>query len=209
MKKYALFILVGFFVVALMTAQAQTTGEKFRLDLTAGPALPTGDFADGYGIGFHVGATFNLPLKGGFVIFGEGRYQSFALDISEWGSYPGNVTSSGGTYGAFSLVAGGKYFFPMQSKIKIYGLAGLGLFMQSVGDLTVHYTISTAWYTASVTETWSFDSQTDIGVLFGLGMNYPMSPKLSLVGELRLVVIFTEGDSTMFIPLLVGVVIHL
>lgn len=208
MKKAAIVIFIGIFVISASTVFTQTTGPKISINLTGGPALPSGELNDGWSLGFHGGVTLDLSLKGGFTLFADGHYNSFMFDIDDWG-LPANATFSGGTFGVFSLTAGGKYFFPMQSNIKVYGMAGLGLFMQSISDVTVRYRIITSWYTADVTSTWSTDSATDFGVLFGFGMHYPMSPKLSLVGEFRMVVIFTEEESTVFIPLVIGVVLYL
>ncbi len=208
MKKAAIVMFIGIFVISASTVFTQTTGPKISINLTGGPALPSGELADGWGLGFHGGVTLDLSLKGGFTLFADGRYNIFMLNIDDWG-HPANATFSGGTFGIFSLAGGGKYFFPLQSKMKIYGMAGLGLFIQSISDLTVRYRITTPYYTADVTVTRGWDTQTNLGVLFGFGMHYPMSPKLSLVGEFRMVVIFTEDESTVFLPLVIGIVLYL
>ena len=49
-------------VFAASTAQAQAAAES-RFGVKAGIALPMGDFADGAGLGFHVGGHVGIPLK--------------------------------------------------------------------------------------------------------------------------------------------------
>jgi opacity protein-like surface antigen len=187
---------------------AQDTS-KFNLAVGTGIALPIGEFADVYNLGFHIGGTFDVKVAKNILLFGDLRYSSFSAGTEGWG-FPSNATIKGGTFMPFSIFAGAKYIFlPPPSKINVYGCAGIGLCMLSTSDLTAHYIIHTTWYTADVTSTTQFKSETDFALLFGGGAVYQLSPKLGLFGEIRYVSIFSEGESTQFIPIILGVLIRL
>jgi opacity protein-like surface antigen len=181
---------------------------KFSLAPGAGIALPVGGFGDAYNMGLHVGAGVDVNLAKNFYLFGDLRYLFFSPDIAGW-DFPSSAKISGGQSGIFSIFTGGKYLAPMSGKLKIYGLAGLGLCFLSTSDLTADYTIVTPWSTTTVHATFMFDSETAFGLLFGGGLVYELKPSLGLFAEIRFVNIFTESESTQILPLVVGAVIRL
>lgn len=209
MKKRSWAVFLPVFLLAISSVGWAQENSKFSLAPGAGVSLPLGNFADAYNLGFNLGATLNVNLAGNFYLFGDLRYSFFSPDTKGWG-YPANATISGGQESIFSIFAGGKYLFPMQGKVKVYGLAGLGLCMVSTSDLTADYTIVTSWYKATVHEEISFNnSAADFGLLFGGGLVYKLKPHLDLFGEIRFVNIFTEGESTQMMPIIIGVLIRL
>lgn len=94
----------------------------------------------------------------------------------------------GGNCSVFSVFSGAKFIQPTQSKLNLYGLAGLGLCFQSTSDFTVRgagpgYSYTTTTYN-------QFRSGTKFGILAGGGIEYELSKKLALFLEPRFINIF-------------------
>ena len=193
-------IALAVFMATALSAWAQPAQSKVSLQLGGGSNMPTGDLRHGWGVGLGVGATINFNLAGGFTLFGDIRHSSFPIDARDWG-LPDDASIDGGTLAITSFFAGAKYVFDLSGALSLYGLAGGGMGIISASDLTATFDHSS--------EHISFESSTKPGFAFGGGLVFHINPKVGVFGEIRLVTIFTEGSSTTFAPVFLGVIVRI
>jgi hypothetical protein len=58
-------------------------------------------------------------------------------------------------------------------------------------------------YNQSITDS-DFDSETDVGINVGAGLNFPLTGMRGVFIEARYHSIFTEGSNTTFLPITLG-----
>lgn len=156
-------------------------------------------FNESYKTGPNLTAGIGLPL----FPFTEGiaavRYDRFALDGEAYSEELGmpNISVDGGTLSVFSGSFNVKISPPMLA-VSPYFIGGLGVYRMTAGDLTV-----------SGAGTLEFESETNLGANFGVGLTFDLVPLIGLFVEPQYVIIFEEGDDTTYYPIRAGLVIGL
>ena len=177
--------LVAFaFVAAATTSVAQA---QVGFNVGGGVSLPLGDFGDQADLGFHglVGVTFqpeNLPVG----IRVDGMYHMWGGNEDTFGDLDVNARAIAGTANAV-------YTFQTSemSTFHPYLIGGIGLY-------------NTALTGDDVPDAFD-DSTTDFGVNAGAGFNFAAGESINLFVEGRFHTVFTEEESTNFVPITVGV----
>jgi hypothetical protein len=183
-------ILLAVLVLAMMVGGANAAS---KLSLSVGPdvLIPMGTFGDGYSIGF-----------GGSV---RGQYD--VSPMASVGVTIGYFTWSGKDVNGFTLPnfkglpfrVFGKYYFMPTGGTRVYGIAELGLFFGSVGDVT--QTVP-----GFGTITVSGGSSTDFNYAPGVGVELPLgSGSTKLDVSIRYDGIATSGSSSGSLGARVGI----
>ena len=163
--------------LATIPATAQAQG-GFKFGVMGGASLPMGDFGEFSKTGFGGGVTLMMRAPEAKVGFGiEAQINRFGVE--DIGDIDVNATTN--LYGAMARLefAAGNAF---------YLLGGAGLFRTEV-------TADDDGPDLGETD------NTDFAVQGGLGFNF--GPGLFLEG--KFVNVFTEGESTQFVPIVVGI----
>ena len=177
--------LVAFaFVAAATTSVAQAQGVGFNVG--GGVSLPLGDFGDAAKTGFHgmVGVNFqpeNLPVG----IRVDGMYQMYG------GSDLFQTAFGDVDFRMISGTANAVYTFTTAetSTFHPYLIGGVGVYnLGFTGD-----------------DADGFDSETKFGINAGAGFNFAAGESINLFVEGRFHNVFTEDESTNFIPISAGV----
>jgi hypothetical protein len=165
---------------------------QWAVDGSIGFAVPVGTYGTGLNTGLDLmgAAEYHPPAAGPFYFRGEIGYSNFGY------------SGGGGSSSILRIDADGLYDFPMpSSKLKIYALAGLGLYH-------VSYYLPASFDLCGVAPYYSCSaSSTGIGINFGAGLRYPLNP-VQLFFELRyqlpLTAPFALSDAP-FLPFQFGV----
>jgi len=177
MKQLLSVLLLAVLFTGFINAQS-----KMAFGLQAGVAIPTGDFGDGFDMGFG----------------GQGNFAYHINPMLDVTASVGYLTWSGKTDGfTFSTVpvlAGVRYYFG-KDKFKPYVAAELGM----------HFTSSEYEYLGVSYS--SSDSYFGFGA--GAGFLYKMGPNLDLDVNAKYNSISTEGSSSSYISVMAGVLIAL
>ena len=165
--------------------------------------------SDYYGTGFVVGGHGDLNIIKYVTVRLNLDYASFASNktkIAEILANQNNVAASdidfsGLNTSDFSIFVNGLGKIPIQgSPLTPYGLFGFGLNFLSASDGTVSYR-----GTPQPQATIKGDSSTKFGLDFGAGTDFALNRSVKLFFEFKYVLIFTENESTSYVPLVVGV----
>lgn len=162
-------------VTVVMSASVAEAQSPIRFGLAGGLSIPTGDGSDDVENGFH-----------GQVMLGFGMMMlpvKLRADLSyhSWDGKDGTLVAGlnqrviSGALNA-NIGMGG-------IGVKPYLSAGLGVYNNKVED---------------------FDSETDFGINGGVGLEFTLTG-MSTFLEARYVNVFTEGESTAFIPITFGI----
>ena len=166
--------------VAPAVAQA---GAKFSLG--GGLSVPLGDFGDDAGTGWHGLAAVSFAPTGSPVgVQVDGMFQRFGLDDSPFFGDDANFRMIQGTANAVY-----KFQTSEDTKVRPYLIGGVGLYNGKVTGDDV---------------TGDPESQTDFGINAGAGFDF-VAGAVGLFVEGRFHNVFTEDESTNFIPITVGV----
>ena len=163
---------------AILSAQSSAVG----FGVSGGLSVPTGDLGDAVDAGYSVaGHVFLKPSSMKSLRFrGDVSYDRFAYK----GNIDGNLRSLG-------FVGNAMLDLSTTGGVKPYVLGGLGAFNGKT---------STKVGSAAVVSTTS----TDVGVQVGGGLNFQLSG-FSTFLELKYVNVFTDGNSSAYIPITFGV----
>lgn len=178
MKKLSL--VVGILLIVAMSASAQMP-KPFTLYADAGLTMPNGDFGDAYKAGFHVGVGMGFSIAPNFQVIPNIEYHSLGLDAS--GLDGGDMSVL--MFGANSRMNLGAGPMPM----KPFLLGGVGFAHGSVDAIKM-----------LATEVSPDASTTDFYWNLGAGLQFN-----ALFVQARYVSIATEGASTNYIPVTVGI----
>ena len=163
------------------TAPAVAQGAEFSLG--GGLTLPLSEFGDAASTGFHglAGVSF-LPSGSPVGIQVDGMFQRFGFEDAPDG-FDANFQIIQGTANAVY-----KFKSSEETKVRPYLIGGVGLYsFKATGD--------------DVPDT---GSETDFGINAGAGFDFKFGAA-GLFLEGRFHNVFTEGESTNFIPITVGV----
>ena len=161
-------------------------------------------FKDNWKMGFHGGAGVGFQVHPMFEIIGRAHYNMFSMDLDEYIktlAEAAGATIDGGSYKALEVMADVKFLIPIapegeDAPFQPFLLGGVGIVNQSISDVDV--TTETETYTITV------ESQTDLAFGFGAGFEYMASPKASIFVEGKYTMIQTEGETTAYVPIRVG-----
>ena len=178
----------GLAAFAIVAAAATSTAQaQVGFNVGGGLSMPLGDFGDQADMGFHglVGVTFqpaSLPVG----VRVDGMYHMWGGSEDAFGDLDVGTRAIVGTANAV-------YTFQTAetSTFHPYLIGGLGLY-------------NTALTGDDVPDGFD-DSSTDFGINAGAGFNFSAGESLGLFVEGRFHNVFTEGESTSFIPISVGV----
>ncbi len=197
-------LLIAAMIMALaISANAQDPAKKVNLYLGAGGSLPMGDFGDGFGTGLHGMGAVGFNVAPTFQIRGKVEFHTFGMDEEVRDAFAefvgtGTVTDVDGG-GTNLLMFGGdaKYNFPMEnSKFSPYLVGGLGMASASFKEIT--------FTDDDGSQTIDFDGETKLYFEIGAGFEIASGQAMSFFVQGRYVSISTEGSSTTFIPLTLG-----
>ncbi len=130
-------VLLGF--VVLILAVSFTTPMNAQGKMAWGVAgdlmLPIGDFSNAVKMGFGGDGRFQYDLTPMAALHGTVGYFTWSgKDITD--PFTG-ATASGPSFKGFMIRVGGKYYFMPAGKLRVYGLAEIGLFFSSTEAPTI------------------------------------------------------------------------
>jgi hypothetical protein len=186
MKK--LTVVLCFTLLAAVSLSAQNV-KPFNLYLGAGGSVPSGDFGNVYKFGYHATAGVGFKLMPSLELVPKVEFHIFTLDKSGL-----TGTISGGNVSALMFGGDARFTFPLPGAgMKPFVLGGAGLASLRFGELTVNTDV-----TPSATASKFYYN-------VGGGVELAAGPVMSLFVQARYVSIATEGGSSNYIPITVGI----
>lgn len=160
-------------------------GAKFSLG--GGVTLPLGDFGDAVGTGFHgLAAVSFVPTGFPLGIQIDGMYQRFGTeDDPLLGDLDANFRILQGTANAVY-----KFQTSEETKVRPYLIGGVGLYNGKLSGDDIPDSFE--------------ESETDFGINAGAGFDF-QAGAVGLFVEGRFHNVFSDGESTNFIPITLGV----
>lgn len=164
-------------VVAVSSSANAQAASASRFGVNGGVSLPLGDFADGAGLGFHIGGHFQAPIN-------DKLHFRANLDLGRYGG-----EDDFGVDNVMIMGAVANLVLPIntESALKPYVFGGLGFYnwkIETVGG-------------------GSFDDS-DLAFNIGAGYDFKWGTK-SMFTELRYLSILSEGESTNMLPIVIGI----
>ena len=194
---------VLFFLIILASIVFAQDDSKTMYFINAGFSVPSApsEFSDYWERGYSIGGGVVLPrseqvhLLLGFI---HSRFGFNGEKLMADQGYPNyGFQIDGGQASITSITADYKIFLSSrQNTATPYLLAGTGLFHISTRDATISY--------QGQSESVSGSSETKIGFNAGGGLDIRLNPKMALTLGARIIIGLTEGQSTQYFPLLVG-----
>ena len=183
MKQLLSVLLLAVLFTGFINAQS-----KMAFGLQAGIAIPTGDFGDGFDMGFG----------------GQGNFAYHINPMLDVTASVGYLTWSGKeadyTFSSVPVLAGVRYYFG-KDKFKPYVAGELGMHFTTVETPSYEY--------LGVTYDGGSSSDSYFGFGVGAGFLYKMGPNLDLDVNAKYNSISTEGSSSSYISVMAGVLIAL
>jgi opacity protein-like surface antigen len=205
MKKFLPFFVLALFLLNFSFAQ---DARKIQIILSGGISIPSSptEFTDYWNLGFNGGGGIGYIFSPNFSANAYFDFNTMSLNedkfLNDLGAPPG-VSIEGGSINVITVMANVKGNLITKPKsVSPYFKAGIGLFSLSATDVTVSY--------QGQSQTVSVDaSEEALGIIFGGGIDFPVSPTVLVFVEGNYCVGFTEDESTSFIPIKGGVIILL
>jgi opacity protein-like surface antigen len=163
---------------------------------------------DYYGSGFLFGGHGELNIIKYVTVRLNLDYVSFTSDktkiaqalATKYNVQASDIVFSGLNTSDFSIFVNGLGKIPIQgSPVTPYGLLGFGLNFLSGSDGTFTYQ-----GTPQTALTLKGESSTKFGLNFGGGSEYAIAKAMKLILEFKYVIVFTEGSSTSYFPIVLG-----
>lgn len=171
------------FLCALLAFQAQA---QFSVGATVGPQIPLGEFGEGFGVGF----GFNLQGK---YAINEQLNTGLNIGYNSFGASDSDIDASTSITPITGFI---EYVFASSGKIKPFVSADLGIY-----SIRTRVNVDFGFGSNSVSASRSF-----FGLAPAAGVLYGLNDAFSLNGGLKLHAIFSEGESTSFLGINVGVI---
>lgn len=193
--KRCLFILVTLMVMsALVSAQVPNPISLYVGGAVSIPSSPE-VFSELYKTGFHGWGGVGYKFMPNFQVVGKIEYQRFALDWGELGD-----VMSGGHNNMLMFGADGRFAFGLPAApVKPFVLGGVGMARVSVSEISS----SDPLLQAGLNDL-RYDAETKMYFNVGAGVEMKAGPMLNLFAQIRYVSVATEGESSAFIPISVG-----
>ena len=206
MKNLLYIVLAVIIFCSLSFSQGGGRDKKAELYIGGGLSFPMSpeEFSDYWSMGFNAGGGVGYRFGPNFSGNAYFSYNSFSLDEDEFlGGTSSEVDISGGTVSIILVTANLKALLIADPRqVTPYLLAGLGLFSLSVSDVTISY----MGYEYSGDTS---DSESAFGIVFGGGVDIPVSPTIKVFLEVGYAIGFTEEESTGYLPVKGGLIILL
>jgi Outer membrane protein beta-barrel domain len=208
MKRLALVILA----MVLASHVGYSRGAKFGIGLQGGASVSAFQdlIKDFYGVGFNVGAHFDIDIIPAFSTRFNVDYHSFSPDTDklkdfiafEVGIPASSIESiSGGSINVISVTLNAIGKIPTRSSVVPYALFGVGIHNITLSDITG----SAQGQSGSITaDDIGFKEGTKFGLNFGVGSEFQMRSVVIFV-QAGYTIVFTEDESNGAIPIIVGV----
>ena len=179
MNRFSKYVAAAAVMVAPAMLSAQSSAVGFGV--SGGLSVPTGDFGDAVDAGYSIaGHVFLKPSSM--------KSLRFRGDVSfDRYSYKGNVD---GNFRSLGFVGNALHDLTSSGGVRPYVLGGLGAFNGKTTRKSGSLTVST--------------SDTNVGLQVGGGLNFQLSG-FSTFLEAKYVNVFTENNSTGYIPITFGV----
>jgi len=201
--KRLLVVMTVFLLIFAQVSFAQGPARKATFLVNAGFAVPSAPevFADYWKTGINVGGGIGFLLERNLQFQGIVEYNNFAFDedgfLNALGISGSGVAVDGASASIVTASANLRVLLSTGSaSTAAYLIGGLSFFRLSTSDATVSYIGNSV--------TIPGDSETAAGVSFGGGISFEMNPRLDLFVEAKYGIGFTEGESTQYLPLKVG-----
>ena len=200
MKKTILTALVALLIMsAVSVAQVSTPGLPFSVYAGGALSLPSSPegFRDGWKFGYHgmIGAGFNVAPR--IQVIGKVEYHKFQSDLDTFG---GSSVDGGGIKSIMFGVDGRLNLGAPVIPIKPYAIGGIGMASVTAEE----YESTDPLIASSLNSGVDTETQSKVYYNFGAGVEFTLAPKASLFVQARYVNIATDGSSTGFIPVTVG-----
>ncbi len=203
MKKFFWTLAVLLILSAVSMAQVGTPSSPLSFYAGGALSLPTSPqgFSDGWKLGMHgiLGAGKNVSPR--LQLIGKLEYHKFSADEATTTANIGPNVDGGAIntwmYGIDGRINLGAPVVP----IKPYALGGIGIANLSFNEYT---TTDTSLSSAVTAANSGVESMSKVYFNFGGGVEFAMGPKTSFFVQARYVSIATDGGSTAFIPVTVG-----
>ena len=182
--KRLLMALAAAAVPALSATASAQSAKPISLGISAGAAIPMGDFADFYTTGYN--GTVSLGLRSVGSPIGlriDGMYNRLSVKDDA------SIILNGALIESASIASANANL--------VYNLPGTGMTPYLIGGGGVYSTKLHA-------DNFDTDSESKFGVNGGLGAAFPLSGFNAFI-EARLHHIFSDGSSTQFIPVTFGI----
>ena len=203
MKKLAIVLVVVMALALSASAENGATKMKPVLYVGGGLGMPISpDFYKDYwkmGIGF--GGGLGVQINPSLEVIGKFYYNSFGADWDAiFGPLASLVTIEGLDFQVMEFGADVKYLFNAKAGTPFapFLVLGVGASSVSFSDVTV-----SAEGVEEVTVPSGID-ESAISLSAGVGFDYMFSPKAGIWVETRYMMIATEGESTAYLPIRVG-----
>jgi hypothetical protein len=187
------------FLCVARPAAAQLGGvNPLSFGASVGAAVPLGDASDAFNTGFSVDGIVGLRVPTLPVRFrAEVGYTRFGLKTGAFDDEDLDGGDVSGNTRFISGVANVIYSFPTGpvTVVRPYLIGGVGLY-NSRSSVTAN--------AGGVSFSANSGSSTNVGFNGGAGVEFPVGG-LSVFGEVRYVSVLTEGSSTNFVPIRLGV----
>ncbi len=184
MKRISLALAAAAAVAVFGSTSSAQSAKAISLGVSAGAAIPVGDFADFYTTGYN--GTVSLGFRSVGSPIGlriDGMYNKLSLKDDA------TIPISGGFVESASIISGNANL--------VYSLPGTGISPYLIGGAGV-YALKLHG------DDFDSDSENDFGVNGGIGAAFPLSGFNTFI-EARLHHIFSERSSTQFIPVTFGI----
>lgn len=191
---------------------AQRTPGTYSIGAFGGVAMPQGPkefkdyFKSGYGFGGEVKYNVNpkISLAGSFSMVSFGIKEDAITDGFDMDG--AKVTIDGGGVKVNAIQANVLYYLmPAGSATELYAIGGAGYYMQKMESPDkVEVEVEGEKYDITdMFDMGSEDSENDLGVQFGLGMDLPLG-SMNLFFEGKYHIVFTEDESTKLLTVMAG-----
>ncbi|HEY4797787.1 MAG TPA: outer membrane beta-barrel protein [Bacteroidia bacterium] len=172
-------------VIFIFLLNAERSFAQFQAGLMLGPQIPVGGFASGFGAGVGFGATGKYSLSDNMAVGANLHYNSFHGKRYNDPYYNNNWTNTASITAFTGLF---EYYFSTD-KLKPYAGGDLGF-----------YFWSWRWYydwvnpAGHVVPDYHYGRGTALGIAPMAGVNYDVSDKVTLNGNLKFNLMLTESN---------------
>ncbi|MCK4856721.1 MAG: porin family protein, partial [candidate division Zixibacteria bacterium] len=188
-------LLTAVCVIAFAFGVSAQVPTPFSLYAGGALSLPNApdDFKDSFKTGYHGLVGLGYKMGPGFQLVGKAEYHKFAFDFA------GLSGVDGGDSKMWMFGGDGRLAFDLPAApIKPFAFVGIGIANIKQSEFGGNVTLATALNDALP------DTQNKVYYNIGAGVELKAGPSFNLFVQGRYVSIATEGNSTSFIPITVG-----
>lgn len=188
MKKLLFVFALSLLLTAGVSAQVS---KPFNIYAGGGLTLAQGDFGELYKNGFHGLGALGFNAAPMFQLLAKAEYHTFSIDVADMDASLNTILVGADLKLAPTLPA---------SPIKPFGMAGAGF-----ASTKAEATIDLGSFIPGAEIVGESDRQTDFYFEIGAGAEFSAGPSMALFAMVRYISIQSDGESTNFIPVTVGI----